>query len=296
MSGKRARLGGLVLTAVFAILAVLVLPVAVAQRSDDPSAVVERGRDEAANPGVRARGHRAGAATFVPPDQRIATFDNDGTLWVEKPTYIQVYFMLERIKALAPQHPEWRTTQPFQAVLDNDLAQLEQFDEKELLPARPYATSAGMPQEQYESEMRQFFATWRHPRFDHGYTELYYQPMVELLTYLRQNGFKTFIVSGRMAPEVAPRIYGIPPDQVVGSTIVRVPGGRPCTTLYASRRVKLVDDSAGKRRASRRISASGVRGRQHQRRHSDAPVHVGAPRRRVCAPGPPRRCGAGVRL
>src|SRR5215211_1264318 len=136
-----------------------------------------------------------GSPTFVPREERVATFDNDGTLWVEKPTYIQVYFIVERVKALAPQHPEWSTTQPFKAILDNDLAYLERLTPEEAEPLLG-ATLAVMTQEQYEEQVRQFLATWRHPRFQVGFTELYYPPMVELLAYLRQHEFKTFIVSG----------------------------------------------------------------------------------------------------
>jgi phosphoglycolate phosphatase-like HAD superfamily hydrolase len=246
MTGNRALLSGLLVAAV---LAVLALPAAVAQRSDDPLPSWNEGTAKQQIVEFVRSVTQPGSAVFVPPDQRIATFDNDGTLWVEKPTYTQVYFILERVKALAPRHPEWRTTQPFKAVLDNDLAQLEQFDEKELLPL-VFDTSAGMPQEEYAAAMQQFFPTWRHPRFNRGYTELYYQPMVELLAYLRQNGFKTFIVTGGgmdFVRQVAPAIYDIPPDQVVGSTIeYECQVADACTTLVRKPDVKLVDDSAGK--------------------------------------------------
>ena len=222
---------------------------AAAQRQDDPLPAWNDGAAKQQILEIIRTVTQPGSPAFVPADQRIATFDNDGTLWVEKPTYIQVYFILERVKALAPQHPEWSTTQPFKAVLDNDLAQLEQLDEKELLQVA-FAASAGMTQDQYEAEMRQFFATWRHPRFSVGYSELYYQPMVELLGYLRQQGFKTFIVSGGgmdFVRLVAPTIYGIPPDQVVGSTIeYECQVTDACTTLVRKPSVTLVDDSAGK--------------------------------------------------
>jgi phosphoglycolate phosphatase-like HAD superfamily hydrolase len=223
--------------------------VAAAQQQDDPLPAWNDGAAKQQSLEFVRAVTQPGSPAFVPPDQRIATFDNDGTLWVEKPTYIQVYFILERVRALAPQHPEWSTTQPFKAVLDNDLAQLERLDEKDLLEV-VMAASAGMTQEQYEAEMRQFFATWRHPRFGVGYSELYYQPMVELLGYLRQQGFKTFIVSGGgmdFVRLVAPTIYGIPPDQVVGSTIeYECQVTDACTTLVRKPSVRLVDDSAGK--------------------------------------------------
>jgi hypothetical protein len=147
-----------------AALAILAFTVASAQRPDDPLPSWNEGTvKQQILQFVRAV-TELGSPEFVPVDQRIATFDNDGTLWVEKPTYIQVYFVLERVKALAPQHPEWSTTQPFKAVLDDDPAQLEQFDEKELLEL-VMATHAGMTEEQFQAELQRFFATWRHPRF-----------------------------------------------------------------------------------------------------------------------------------
>jgi phosphoglycolate phosphatase-like HAD superfamily hydrolase len=246
MSAKRIRgLAALLATAA----TLLALTAATAPRQDDPLPSWNEGAAKQEILNFVRIATQSGGPAFVPPDQRIATFDNDGTLWVEKPTYTQVYFILERVKALAPQHPEWSTTQPFKAVLDNDLAQLEQFDEKDLLPLVS-ATSAGMTQEDYDTAMQQFFATWRHPRFNVGYTQLYYQPMVELLAYLRQNGFKTFVVTGAgmdFVRQVAPTIYGIPPDQVVGSTIeYECQVTNTCTTLVRKPAVQLVDDSAGK--------------------------------------------------
>ena len=163
-----------------------------------------------------------GTANFVPPAERIATFDNDGTLWTEHPMYTQLAFGLDRIKALAPQHPEWKTTQPFKAVLDNDLKALGAAGEKGLVEL-VMATHAGMSTADFETIVTDWLDKARDHRFKRPYTELVYQPMIELLAFLRANGFKTFIVSGGGVEFMRPwtgKIYGIPPEQVVGSTIM----------------------------------------------------------------------------
>jgi hypothetical protein len=136
-----------------------------------------------------------GAPELVPPAERIATFDNDGTLWSEQPVYFQLQFAIDRIKAMAPQQPEWKTKQPFKAVLDNDIKSLTASGEKGLLQIMA-ATHAGMTTEEFTKTVLDWIATARHPRFNRPYTDLVYQPMLELLAYLRANGFKTFIVSG----------------------------------------------------------------------------------------------------
>jgi phosphoserine phosphatase len=136
-----------------------------------------------------------GGVDYVPPDARIATFDNDGTLWAEQPIYFQFAFALDRIKALAPQHPEWQDTQPFKAVLEGDPKALAASGEEGLLEIIA-ATHAGMTTDEFSAIVADWLATARHPRFDRPYTELVYQPMLELLAYLRESGFKTFIVSG----------------------------------------------------------------------------------------------------
>ncbi len=246
MRGQRTLLYRLALATLLALLA---FTAAAAPRQDDPlpswndgpakAQIVEfvRGVTEPSN------------AAFVPPGERVATFDNDGTLWGEKPAPIQGFFVLARVHALAPQHPEWSTTQPFKAVLDNDLAYLERLGEAEVAELLA-TTHAGMTQEEFEAELQQFFATWRHPRYGAGYTELYYQPMVELLAYLRQNGFQTYVVTGGgidFVRQVAPRIYGIPRDRVVGSTIeYECEVVDPCTTLVRKPDVAFIDLSASK--------------------------------------------------
>ncbi len=197
-----------------------------------------------------ARVTREGSADFVPVDQRIATFDNDGTLWTEQPYYFQLAFAIDRVKVLAPGHPEWKTQQPFKALLQNDMAALAASGEKRLL-AIVAATHAGMPVEEFSKTVLDWVATARHPRFNRPYTELVYQPMLELMAYLRANNFKTFIVSGGGIEFMRPwteRVYGIPPEQVVGSSgVVKFqigPDGKP--VLMKEAKVEFIDDGPGK--------------------------------------------------
>ncbi len=186
---------------------------------------------------------------FVPVPERIATFDNDGTLWTEHPMYTQLVFALDRVKALAPQHPEWKTTQPFQAVLDNDLKAIAAAGEKGLLEL-VMATHAGMSTDDFEAIVTAWFETARHPRFNRPYTELTYQPMLELLEYLRENGFKTYITSGGGIEFMRPMteaVYGIPPEQVIGSSIkteFQVQDGKP--VLMRLPEIDFIDDKTGK--------------------------------------------------
>jgi phosphoglycolate phosphatase-like HAD superfamily hydrolase len=191
-----------------------------------------------------------GSPDFVPRAQRIATFDNDGTLWVEQPVYVQVEFALDRIRALAPQHPEWRDKQPFKAVLEGDRAAWAVAGKKGLLEIIA-ATHAGMTTDAFDRIVADWLATARHPRFDRPYTELVYQPMLELLAFLRANGFRTFIVSGggvEFMRSFADRSYGIPPQRVIGSMGVTKfelrPDGRP--VLMREAKVLFVDDGPGK--------------------------------------------------
>ncbi|MFZ0257775.1 MAG: HAD family hydrolase [Gammaproteobacteria bacterium] len=190
-----------------------------------------------------------GSAQFVPPAERIATFDNDGTLWPSHPMYTQLAFALDRVKALAPQHPEWKTKQPFKAVLDNDLEALGAAGEKGLVELI-MASHAGMSTADFEKIVTDWFDKARHPRFKRPYTELAYQPMVELLEFLRANGFKTYIVSGGGVEFMRPmteKVYGVPPEQVVGSTIktkYEVRDGKP--VLMRLPEVDFIDDKTGK--------------------------------------------------
>ncbi|MEJ2470803.1 MAG: HAD family hydrolase [Desulfuromonadales bacterium] len=160
-------------------------------------------------------------ADFVPEAERIAVFDNDGTLWSEKPMYFQAIFIFDRIKALAAQHPEWQSQEPYASVLQGDLEKALAGGEHALLEMA-MATHAGMTTTEFQAIVRDWISTARHPKTKRPYTEMVYQPMLELLDYLRTNGFKTFIVSGGGIEFMRPwteRVYGIPPEQVVGSSI-----------------------------------------------------------------------------
>ena len=163
---------------------------------------------------------RQGSPDFVPIEQRIATFDNDGTLWAEQPIYIQLAFALDRVKALAPQHPEWADKEPFASLLKGDLKGALAGGEPAIFQIVT-VTHSGMTTDEFETIVRDWIATAKHPTTGWLYTEMVYQPMLELLAYLRGNGFKTFIVSGGgidFMRVFAERIYGIPPEQVVGSS------------------------------------------------------------------------------
>jgi phosphoglycolate phosphatase-like HAD superfamily hydrolase len=167
-----------------------------------------------------ARVTTEGHADFVPAEQRVATFDNDGTLWAEQPVYFQVAFAFDRLKAMAVEHPEWKDKQPYKAVIEGDMQSLAAAGEKALL-AIIAETHTGMTTEAFRANVEEWLATARHPRFDRPYTDLAYKPMIELLAYLRANGLKTFIVSGGGIEFMRPwteRVYGIPPEQVVGSS------------------------------------------------------------------------------
>lgn len=163
----------------------------------------------------------AGGAEYVAPEDRIAVFDNDGTLWAELPAYFQLLFAIDRVRAMAPQHPEWKTQQPFKAVLDNDMKALAAGSEHGLTEIIA-VTHAGMTTDEFASIVKQWIETTRHPQTGKPYTEMVYKPMVELLGFLRANGFKTYIVSGGGVEFMRPwveKVYGIPPEQVIGSTI-----------------------------------------------------------------------------
>jgi phosphoserine phosphatase len=192
---------------------------------------------------------REGSPDFVPVPERIATFDNDGTLWVEHPMYVQLAFALDRVKAMAPLHPEWKKKQPFRAVLDGDMKTLAKSGERGLVELI-MVTHAGMTADEFSKIVTDWLATARDARFKRPYTELAYQPMLELLAYLRANGFKTFIVSGGGVEFMRPwteRVYGVPPEQVVGSSIktrFETRQGRP--ELFRLPEINFVDDKKGK--------------------------------------------------
>jgi phosphoglycolate phosphatase-like HAD superfamily hydrolase len=193
---------------------------------------------------------RQGGPDYVPPAERVATFDNDGTLWAEQPVYFQLAFALDRIKAMAPAHPEWATTQPFKGVLENDLRAVLASGEKGIVEIVE-VTHSGITTDAFDKLVAEWLATARHPRFDVLYTALTYQPMIELLDYLRANGFKTFIVSGggvEFMRGFTEKSYGIPPEQVVGSSgVVKFePGTDGKPVLMKEPKVEFVDDGPGK--------------------------------------------------
>jgi phosphoglycolate phosphatase-like HAD superfamily hydrolase len=192
---------------------------------------------------------KEGSPDFVPPEERIATFDNDGTLWCEQPMYFQLFFALDRVKALAPQHPEWKTKEPFASLLKGDLKGALAGGERAMLEII-VATHAGMTTAAFEQIVKDWIATAKHPKFKRPYTECVYQPMIELLAYLRANGFKTFIVSGGGIEFMRPwteKVYGIPPEQVVGSSIktkYEWRDGKP--VLMRLPEMNFIDDKTGK--------------------------------------------------
>jgi len=191
----------------------------------------------------------ASSPSFVPPPERIAVFDNDGTLWVEQPMYTQLAYVIGRIKTLAPEHPEWKDEQPFKAVLTGDLDALKASG-MEGVTKLLAATHANMSTAEFERIVGDWIASARHPRFDRLYTQVVYQPMLELLDYLRANGFKTFVVSGGGIDFMRPwaeRVYGIPPEQAVGSQIAieyDVRDGVP--VMMRKPEIAFIDDKAGK--------------------------------------------------
>jgi hypothetical protein len=196
-----------------------------------------------------ARVTKDGGPDFVPLEDRIAVFDNDGTLWSEKPAYFQFFFVLARVKQLYPQHPEWENQQPFAAAVAGDMKTLAESGEKGALTL-VMATHAGMTSEAFAQIVVDWITTARHPRFDRLFTDLVFQPMLEVLALLRQNGFRTYIVSGGGIEFMRPwtgKIYGIPPEQVVGSSIktrFEMKDGKP--ELMRLPEVNFIDDGPGK--------------------------------------------------
>ena len=196
-----------------------------------------------------ARVTKQGGADYVAPAERIAVFDNDGTLWAEQPMYVQLAFALDRVTALAPLHPEWEQEQPFKAVLEGDLKTVFSGGEHALLELL-MASHAGMTTEEFKTTVQDWLATARHPKTGRHHTEMIYQPMLELIAYLQGNGFKTFIVSGGGIEFMRPwteRVYGIPPEQVIGSSVktrYELRDGKP--VLVRLPEIDFIDDKAGK--------------------------------------------------
>jgi len=186
---------------------------------------------------------------YITPTERIAVFDNDGTLWAEQPFYFQLAYAIDRVKALADEHPEWKEEEPFASILKGDLKGVAASGHEGLLKLI-MATHAGMTEDEFRSTVKDWLATAKHPETGRLFVSMTYQPMLELLDYLRANGFKTFIVSGggidfiRVFSEEA---YGIPPEQVMGSSIeatYEVRDGKPVVVKVAE--IDLIDDKAGK--------------------------------------------------
>ena len=236
-----------------------------------------------------------GGPKFVSPPERIATFDNDGTLWCEQPVYFQFLFALDRVKALAPQHPEWKEKEPFASILKGDPKAALAGGVRAMLEI-VMATHAGMTTEEFEQTVKDWLATARHPKFKQPYTDCVYQPMLELLAYLRANGFKTFIVSGGGVEFMRPwteKVYGIPPEQVVGSSIktkFELRDGKP--VLIRLPEINFIDDKDWQTRRHPRAHwpAAHRRVRQLGRRPGDAGIHARRRRRAADDAGAARRC------
>jgi phosphoglycolate phosphatase-like HAD superfamily hydrolase len=192
---------------------------------------------------------RSGSPEFVPAAERIAVFDNDGTLWAEQPLYFQLLFAIDRVKALAPGHPEWKSQEPFASLLRGDVRGALAGGDRAILEV-VMATHAGMTSEEFDRVVRDWIDTAKHPKTGRLLTEMVYQPMLELLAYLRASGFKTFVISGggvEFMRAFAERVYGIPPEQIVGSSIrtkFELRAGKPVLVRLAQ--VDFVDDKEGK--------------------------------------------------
>ena len=232
-----------------AALTAVVLTLATAARAADPLPSWNDGPAKAAIVAFVDKVTKQGSPEFVPEPERVATFDNDGTLWAEQPMYFQLFFALDRVKALAPQHPEWKTTQPFKAALDGDMKTLAASGEKGLLTL-VMATHAGMTTAEFEKIVKDWLATARHPTAKRPYTKMVYQPMLELLAYLRANGFKTYNVCGGVIEFMrrwVSEVYGVPPEQVIGSSIktkFEMRDGKP--VLVRLPEINFIDDKEGK--------------------------------------------------
>jgi phosphoserine phosphatase len=221
-----------------------------AASSGDPLASWNDGTAKRAIVDFVRRVTTAGSPDFVQAAERIAVFDNDGTLWAEQPPIsFQGAFIFDRVRALLPQHPEWRDTQPFKGVIDNDMKAVAAAGEAGLIQMA-LATHAGMTTDEFDRIVKAWLTTARHPRFQRPYTDLIYQPMLEVLAFLRANGFKTYIVSGggvEFVRTFSERAYGIPPEQVIGSSIAlkyEVLNGTPVLTRQPT--VDFIDDKDGK--------------------------------------------------
>ena len=229
-------------------LALVFLP-AINVQAADPLPSWNTGKTKQAIMQFVAEVTQQGGPHYVDPAERIAVFDNDGTLWSEQPMYFQLAFALDRVNALAPMHPEWKDKQPFKAVLEGDLKKVLEGGEQALLEI-VMATHAGNTTDEFAQTVKDWLATAKHPKTGRPFTDMVYQPMLELLVYLRANGFKTFVVSGGGIEFMRPwteRVYGIPPEQVIGSSIkteFQLRDGTP--VLVRLPEINFIDDKAGK--------------------------------------------------
>jgi len=229
--------------------AVALVFVATVARAQDPLPSWNEGLAKKAIVAFVERVTKTASPDFVPPAERIATFDNDGTLWAEQPIYFQFLFALDRVKALAPQHPEWNEKEPFASLLKGDVKGALAGGERAMLEI-VMTTHAGMTTAEFEQIVKDWIATAKHPKTGRLYTEMVYQPMLELLAYLRANGFKTFIVSGGGIEFMRPwteTAYGIPPEQVIGTSIktkFEMRDGKP--VLVRLPELNFIDDKTGK--------------------------------------------------
>lgn len=227
----------------------LALCLATATHADDPLPSWNDGPVKESIVSFVAKVTAEGGPDYVAPAERIATFDNDGCLWSEQPIYFQLAFAMDRVKALAPQHPEWKTKQPFKAILEDDLETVAKSGMEGLLQL-VMTTHAGMTTDEFAAIAKDWLDKARHPRFDRRYDELVFQPMLELLAYLRANGFKTFITSGggiEFLRVFAEDAYGIPPEQVIGSSIktkFELRDGNPVIVRLPE--IEFIDDKGGK--------------------------------------------------
>ena len=223
--------------------------VTAAARADDPLPSWNDGPTKHAITDFVTKVTTEGSPDFIKPEERVATFDNDGTLWAEQPMYFQILFALDRVKALAPQHPEWKEKEPFSSLLKGDVKRALAGGEPAMIQIVA-ATHSGMTTDEFQKIVTDWIATAKHPITKRPYTEMVYQPMLELLAYLRANGFKTFIVSGggvEFMRAFAEKTYGIPPEQVIGSTgktKFEMRDGTP--VLIKLPEINLVDDGPGK--------------------------------------------------
>jgi phosphoglycolate phosphatase-like HAD superfamily hydrolase len=220
-----------------------------ARAGDDPLPSWNDGPSKSAISSFVAKVTKEGSPDFVKPAERIAVFDNDGTLWCEQPLYSQFLFSIDRVRALAPQHPEWNQTEPFKSAIAGDMKALAATGVKGMLEVAAAAHS-GVSTDEFDAALKDWLKSAKHPKYNRPYTQCVYQPMLELLAYLRASGFKTFIVTGGGVEFVrgfSEETYGVPPEQVIGSTGVvtfEMKDGKP--VLMKESKIEFIDDGPGK--------------------------------------------------